>query len=143
MEFQEKIFIREIQSLCNFKIVKEMRLELIFASIFCQMSCIQGMDKPSPAHLFGNAGAIIPEKNKLKISAVTWNLAQSTPFISDCTFLRQFHDNDMVVVGVQECEDIRPRTTEGRRSVAWAILQRHVMGIFYFFTVIFFTVILR
>ena len=34
----------------------------------------------------------------------------------------------MVVIGVQECEDLRPRRHEGRRSRAWRTLQINSLG---------------
>ena len=63
-----------------------------------------------------------------KFGFATWNLAQSTPFVSDCEFIKRFEDDDIVVLGVQECEDLRPRSSEGRRSLAWNVLQRHFLG---------------
>ena len=64
----------------------------------------------------------------IKIAITTWNLAESTPRVADCEFIKQFQDEDIVVIGVQECEDLRPRTSEGRRSLAWSVLQRYALG---------------
>lgn len=59
----------------------------------------------------------------VKIAAVTWNLAERSPTMDDCAFLGDLHDCDLVVLGVQEVEDIRPRREEGRRSRKWKQLQ--------------------
>ncbi|CAM9109684.1 unnamed protein product, partial [Ectocarpus fasciculatus] len=64
----------------------------------------------------------------IKIAITTWNLAESTPRVADCEFIQQFQDQDIVVLGVQECEDLRPRANEGRRSLAWSVLQRYSLG---------------
>jgi hypothetical protein len=64
----------------------------------------------------------------LKFAFASWNLAEATPYISDCEFIKKFEDDDVVVLGVQECEDLRPRSTEGRRSLAWNVLQKHTLG---------------
>lgn len=71
---------------------------------------------------------------RLTLGALTWNHAETSPTLRDCDFLRDFVSEDLVVlgkvtlivvarlslvVGLQECEDIRPRRHEGRRSRKW------------------------
>ena len=65
---------------------------------------------------------------KYAISVVTWNLAEKSPSKKDCTFLKNYRDEDIVVLGVQECEDVRPRRQEGHRSRAWKTLQSSALG---------------
>ena len=57
------------------------------------------------------------------VSVVTWNLAEAAPTSSHHRFLEQFKDSDIVVIGVQECENIKPRRNEGHRSKAWREIQ--------------------
>ena len=67
------------------------------------------------------AGAL----TEYNMSVVTWNLAEKKPSEPDCAFLKEFRGDDFVVVGVQECENIKPRREEGHRSRAWRALQVH------------------
>jgi len=60
----------------------------------------------------------------LKVSVVTWNLAEQLPSEDDASFLKRFRDradtatvgSDLVMIGSQETENTKPRRTEGRRS---------------------------
>ena len=58
----------------------------------------------------------------LKISVVTWNLAEKAPPEEDAAFFRRFRKDsagegsDLVLIGAQECEEIKPRRAEGHRS---------------------------
>jgi hypothetical protein len=67
-------------------------------------------------------------KNEYNISIVSWNLAEKTPSKKDCLFLKEYQNEDIVVIGVQECEDVRPRREEGHRSKAWKTLQKISLG---------------
>ena len=62
----------------------------------------------------------------LRASAVTWNLAEKTPYPEDVSVLRQLSaDNDIIVIGCQECEEISPlRRQESEKSKAWRSFQR-------------------
>jgi hypothetical protein len=62
------------------------------------------------------------------ISVITWNLAEKSPIKKDCMFLKSYRKDDIVVLGVQECEDVRPRREEGHRSVNWKALQEASLG---------------
>lgn len=62
------------------------------------------------------------------ISILTWNLAEKSPSKKDCLFLKDYRNDDIVVLGIQECEDVRPRREEGHRSRAWKILQKAALG---------------
>ncbi|KAL3817355.1 hypothetical protein ACHAXA_004481 [Cyclostephanos tholiformis] len=50
------------------------------------------------------------------LSIVTWNLGEAQPSEKDVSFLKRFRESDLVMIGAQECEEIKPRRTEGRRS---------------------------
>lgn len=62
----------------------------------------------------------------LKIGVVTWNMAERSPLRSDCNFLHDYDDCDVIALGLQECEDIRPRRREGRRLRKWRELRDSV-----------------
>lgn len=62
----------------------------------------------------------------LKIGVVTWNMAEHSPTIEDCYFLQDYRDCDIIAVGLQECEDIRPRRKEGRRIREWRNLREKI-----------------
>lgn len=62
----------------------------------------------------------------LKIGVVTWNMAERSPLLSDCNFLHDYDDCDVIALGLQECEDIRPRRREGRRLRKWRELRDSV-----------------
>jgi hypothetical protein len=56
------------------------------------------------------------------LSIVTWNLGEASPSEKECSFIKRFRKDtsgigsDLVMIGAQECEDIKPRRTEGSRS---------------------------
>jgi phosphatidylinositol-bisphosphatase len=53
----------------------------------------------------------------LKLSIITWNLGEAAPSEKEASFIRRFRSSsDLVLVGAQECEDIKPRRSEGHRS---------------------------
>jgi hypothetical protein len=71
-----------------------------------------------------------PTKQALNITAITWNLAERTPTLNDCRFIRELSEcSDIMAIGVQETEDIKPRRHEGRRSRAWNIIQKKLLGV--------------
>ena len=46
----------------------------------------------------------------MRLSVVTWNWAERAPSEDDCAFLRELAEtSDIVALGVQELEDIKPR----------------------------------
>ena len=68
-------------------------------------------------------------QNGLNITVVTWNLCEISPSEDDyCVVFQRHIGNDIIVVGVQELEDIRPRRNAGRRTVRMRQLQRKVFG---------------
>jgi phosphatidylinositol-bisphosphatase len=76
-----------------------------------------------------------PEKNEglvdaknLKIGIITWNMAERSPTLSDCEFINNYHDCDLIALGLQECEDIRPRRREGGRSRKWRQLREKYLS---------------
>lgn len=83
----------------------------------------QSMTSPS---LYNKEGKQDIPPITLRASAVTWNLAEKTPYPEDVSLLRSLSvDNDIVVIGCQECEEISPlRRQEGDKSKAWKSFQR-------------------
>jgi hypothetical protein len=58
----------------------------------------------------------------LRISVVTWNMAETSPPEADMSFIHDLAlESDLVCLGVQEVENIKPRRHEGRRS-RWGIV---------------------
>jgi len=67
---------------------------------------------------------------KITVSVVTWNLAEASPSEDEAKFIRRFRKahpsmssqegrrkgSDIVLIGGQETEDIKPRRAEGNRS---------------------------
>lgn len=64
--------------------------------------------------------------SNLTVGVITWNLAEKQ--LTEMDFLKSFQTCDIVAIGVQECEDIRPRRKEGRRSRKLRALQRKMIG---------------
>ena len=70
------------------------------------------------------------------ISVVTWNLAEDSPSEEDAAFIRKFRKNgvlpgegsDLVLISGQECENIKPRRSEGRRSREYRRLMIKMLG---------------
>ncbi|KAL7510942.1 hypothetical protein ACHAXN_007857 [Cyclotella atomus] len=57
------------------------------------------------------------DKECITLSVVTWNLGEAPPSEKEASFIRQFRNgSDLVMIGAQECEDIKPRRSEGHRS---------------------------
>ncbi|KAL3765762.1 hypothetical protein ACHAW5_005295 [Stephanodiscus triporus] len=56
------------------------------------------------------------DDNCVTLSVVTWNLGEAEPSEKEASFFRRFRKSDLVMIGAQECEEIKPRRTEGRRS---------------------------
>ena len=64
--------------------------------------------------------SIEDDDSDLRVSVVTWNLAEESPEEDDARFIRKFRnskqESDFVLISGQECENIKPRRAEGRRS---------------------------
>ncbi|KAL3780920.1 hypothetical protein HJC23_009126 [Cyclotella cryptica] len=67
------------------------------------------------------------DEESLVLSIVTWNLGEAAPSEKEASFIRKFRrlnascnsqkrGSDLVMIGAQECEDIKPRRSEGHRS---------------------------
>ena len=57
------------------------------------------------------------DEDSLVVSIVTWNLGEASPSEKEASFIKQFRKgSDLVMIGAQECEDIKPRRAEGHRS---------------------------
>ena len=75
-------------------------------------------------------------KADLTVSVVTWNLAEESPLPEDATFLKRFRHNgkdresssDLVLISGQECENIKPRRSEGSRSREFRRLMIIMLG---------------
>ena len=64
------------------------------------------------------------ESLPLNVSVITWNLAEKVPSSSSShQFLAQYRTSDIIVLGVQECENVKPRRHEGHRSKGWKAIQ--------------------
>ncbi|CAB9522375.1 72 kDa inositol polyphosphate 5-phosphatase [Seminavis robusta] len=64
----------------------------------------------------------------MNVSIVTWNLAESSPSEDEATFIRRFRGSDLVLVSGQECENIKPRRSEGHRSREFRRLMIKMLG---------------
>jgi hypothetical protein len=70
------------------------------------------------------------------VSVVTWNLAEESPSEEDAAFIRKFRKSgisrgsgsDLVLVSGQECENIKPRRSEGSRSREFRRLTIKMLG---------------
>ena len=67
-------------------------------------------------------------KDDIKVSVVTWNLAESSPSEEDASFFQKLRGSDLVLISGQECEDIKPRRTEGHRSREYRRLMIKMLG---------------
>ena len=76
------------------------------------------------------------KKTDAVVSIVTWNLAEESPGEEDAAFIRAFRaagvkkgaGSDLVLISGQECENIKPRRTEGRRSREYRRLMIKMLG---------------
>uniref|UniRef100_A0A7S2YER7 Inositol polyphosphate-related phosphatase domain-containing protein n=1 Tax=Entomoneis paludosa TaxID=265537 RepID=A0A7S2YER7_9STRA len=75
------------------------------------------------------------EDTDMHISVVTWNLAEESPQEQDAAFIKKFRKcgmdkkgSDFVLISGQECENIKPRRTEGRRSREYRRLMIKMLG---------------
>jgi len=64
----------------------------------------------------------------LEASIISWNMAEKAPTEDSCNFIKLYRDDDIVVFGIQECENIRPRRNEGHRSRKWRSVQSKMLG---------------
>jgi hypothetical protein len=56
-------------------------------------------------------------RNSITVSVVTWNMAEASPALSDMGFVSELGENaDLICLGVQEIENLKPRRHEGGRS---------------------------
>lgn len=86
-------------------------------------------DELSPRHREGQqhnpreqAGRreISDDDNSVEVCVVTWNLAEESPPARDVEFLmKASRGSDLVAVGVQEIENLKPRRNEGGRTREW------------------------
>jgi hypothetical protein len=76
------------------------------------------------------------DPSDITVSVVTWNLAEESPSEEEAAFLRRFQlsndgrkkGSDLVLISGQECENIKPRRTEGRRSREFRRLMIKMLG---------------
>ncbi|CAM9689332.1 unnamed protein product, partial [Ectocarpus sp. 8 AP-2014] len=69
------------------------------------------------------------EENSVEVCVLTWNLAEESPPAGDLEFLRQAtRETDLVAVGVQEIENLKPRRNEGGRTREWRRLLIRTLG---------------
>jgi hypothetical protein len=56
-------------------------------------------------------------RNSITVSVVTWNMAEASPALSDMGFVSELGEKaDLICLGVQEIENLKPRRHEGGRS---------------------------
>lgn len=95
----------------------------------CRWCHVLPKSRSSGLGLVGRQSKHRGSRQKLSVAVVTWNLNERIPNKDSAQFLRMVsNSSDAVVIGVQECEDIRYRSSEGRRSRAWGLLQTQVLG---------------
>lgn len=74
------------------------------------------------------------EDDCLTLSVVTWNLGEASFSENEASFFKKFRKgeseigSDLVLIGAQECEDIKPRRTEGHRSRHLRRVGIHMLG---------------
>lgn len=86
-----------------------------------------GQESSNPDHPTSDeeSQAKAPKKKALNIGILTWNLAEKCPTDHDCSFLQEhFKQCDIIALGLQEMEDIRPRRAEGHRTRKWREIQK-------------------
>jgi hypothetical protein len=96
--------------------------------------------KPAPpthssTHSHTHSSLPVNNNTNITVACITWNLQEMTPSRSDCHFLLDFRRKDLVVLGVQECEALKPRRQEGSRSIALKKQLEFILGIFFFVVV--------
>lgn len=64
----------------------------------------------------------------LNITTLTWNLAEIAPKWEDTKFMKSYKDSDIIILGVQELENIKPRRHEGHRPRGWKKLHKNFYG---------------
>ena len=77
-------------------------------------------------------------RNDMTVSVVTWNLAELAPSEEEAAFIRTFRKtkpcgdgesgSDFVLISGQECENIKPRRSEGHRSREYRRLMVKMLG---------------
>lgn len=80
--------------------------------------------------------SLYDQKSDAVVSIVTWNLAEESPAEDDAAFIRRFRKNgispdngsDIVLISGQECENIKPRRSEGSRSREFRRLMIKMLG---------------
>ena len=79
------------------------------------------LDGATP-EVIGDTVEELVDDDCVTLSIVTWNLGEASPSEKECSFIKRFRKDtsgigsDLVMIGAQECEDIKPRRTEGSRS---------------------------
>ena len=76
------------------------------------------------------------DDSDIVVSVVSWNLAEESPSEDDAKFMRNFRRNgiksgtgsDLILISGQECENIKPRRTEGHRSREFRRLMIKMLG---------------
>lgn len=84
-----------------------------------------GSDDPSPLTSSQREGIedgveLEDSPDSVRVCVVTWNLAEVSPPARDVEFIRRVsRESDLVAVGVQEIENLKPRRHEGGRTREW------------------------
>jgi hypothetical protein len=92
------------------------------------------ISRDAVAEKLSGLASIEDRKDDLTVSVITWNLAEDSPSESESSFLRKFRQSkknagsDIVLISSQECENIKPRRSEGHRSREFRRLMIKMMG---------------
>lgn len=101
---------------------------VLFSSILCEVLSLASYSNILRTR-GGGSSTQTSLQNGLNITVVTWNLCEKSPSEEDyCVVFERHIGKDIIIVGIQELEDIRPRRNPGRRTVRMRQLQRKVFG---------------
>ena len=92
---------------------------------------------------FDDIDVLEDDDSDITVSVVTWNLAEESPSEEEASFIRKFRDSpeigskgsksfragsDIVLISGQECENTKPRRSEGHRSREFRRLMIKMLG---------------
>ena len=85
----------------------------------------------SPHDLSSTVVSAVKEDASVSVACVTWNLSESLPKMQQCRFLRQYRKQQIVVVGVQECQSVMYHSFSSRQLSPldiWLAMVKSLMG---------------
>lgn len=121
--------IRETQLLTMQLVYLACLLLLMLCVVHCKAASLPGMatrrQYTENSKLCVEGLCLLPP---LQVGVISWNMAEKAPTEDACNFIKLHQSDDIVVFGIQECEDIRPRRNEGHRSRKWRSIQSRLLG---------------